>query len=319
MSFAHCHVASVSVNSCPITISIASRSSTITFDLSSLISMPVVDHLATYPELMNNNLSMSLMDGNLSDQCHTSSQAVDVVESGETSSRLKQEFCPIGLQNTLLSQNSCTLDPSMLKPSDHDAMMLRARDTWALVPEPDFDPSIFGLYNSPFDFPDLNAESPESNDVNNSPSSLTYPSLPDLSTRSDSIQSSVPTQDSITSWMLDQDLVDPGASSNETTAPTASCKRIKNRERYRTKNRTAAAKCRAKKKSDVETLEADHRTQNTLNTALRHTAQTLRDELSFWRTQALQHSYCGCDSIQRFNMLQAQHMVGCAGSHVHRA
>ena len=49
------------------------------------------------------------------------------------------------------------------------------------------------------------------------------------------------------------------------------------REKYREKNRVAAAKCRAKKKENVDILEDDHRTQSALNSALKQSEQTLRD------------------------------------------
>jgi hypothetical protein len=81
------------------------------------------------------------------------------------------------------------------------------------------------------------------------------------------------------------------------------------KEKYREKNRVAAAKCRAKKKEHTDHLEDDHRTQNALNTALKQTEKSLRDELSFWRTQALQHTFCDCHSIQNYNLQKAQSMT----------
>jgi len=81
------------------------------------------------------------------------------------------------------------------------------------------------------------------------------------------------------------------------------------REKYREKNRVAAAKCRAKKKDNVDTLEDRHRTHSVLNVALKQTEQSLRDELSYWRTQALQHSFCDCQSIQDYNMRKARNLA----------
>ncbi|KAF1345809.1 hypothetical protein BDV97DRAFT_371846 [Delphinella strobiligena] len=81
------------------------------------------------------------------------------------------------------------------------------------------------------------------------------------------------------------------------------------REKYREKNRVAAAKCRAKKKGHVDQLEETHRTQSALNTALRQTEKSLRDELSFWRTQALQHTFCNCRPVQEYNMRKAQSLA----------
>jgi len=81
------------------------------------------------------------------------------------------------------------------------------------------------------------------------------------------------------------------------------------REKYREKNRVAAAKCRAKKKEHVDHLEETHRTQSVLNVALKQTEKSLRDELSFWRTQALQHTFCQCHSIQEYNMRKARNLA----------
>ena len=81
------------------------------------------------------------------------------------------------------------------------------------------------------------------------------------------------------------------------------------REKYREKNRVAAAKCRAKKKEHVDDLEDSHRTQSVLNTALRQTEQSLRDELSYWRTQALQHGFCECQAIQDYNIRKARDLA----------
>lgn len=82
--------------------------------------------------------------------------------------------------------------------------------------------------------------------------------------------------------------------------------RIDKRDKYREKNRVAAAKCRAKKKDHVDGLEDNHRTQSMLNALLKQTEQSLRDELSFWRTQALQHGFCDCHSIQDYNLRKAR-------------
>lgn len=78
------------------------------------------------------------------------------------------------------------------------------------------------------------------------------------------------------------------------------------REKYREKNRVAAAKCRAKKKENVDQLEETHRTQSTVNKALKQTEKALRDELSYWRTHALSHIYCTCCPIHEYNMRQAK-------------
>lgn len=86
-------------------------------------------------------------------------------------------------------------------------------------------------------------------------------------------------------------------------APSA---KVGKKDKYREKNRVAAAKCRAKKKEHTDGLEETHRTQSMLNALLKQTEQNLRDELSFWRTQALQHAFCDCSAIQEYNMRKAR-------------
>lgn len=81
------------------------------------------------------------------------------------------------------------------------------------------------------------------------------------------------------------------------------------REKYREKNRVAAAKCRAKKKENVDAQEEAHRSLSAYNTFLRHTEQQLRDELTFWRTRALQHMECNCSAIQDYNMGKARQIT----------
>ncbi|GAM83837.1 hypothetical protein ANO11243_018270 [Dothideomycetidae sp. 11243] len=81
------------------------------------------------------------------------------------------------------------------------------------------------------------------------------------------------------------------------------------RARYKSKNRVAAAKCRAKKKTLVDKLEGEHGVKKSVNTLLRHTQLDLRDELSFWRMQAVQHSCCGCQAIQNYNLCRGYEMA----------
>jgi hypothetical protein len=81
------------------------------------------------------------------------------------------------------------------------------------------------------------------------------------------------------------------------------------KDKYREKNRVAAAKCRAKKKEHTDSLEDTYRTQSAMNTALKQTEKSLRDELSYWRTQALQHTFCSCHPIQEYNLRKAQSMA----------
>ncbi|TKX26109.1 bZIP transcription factor-like protein [Elsinoe australis] len=95
-----------------------------------------------------------------------------------------------------------------------------------------------------------------------------------------------------------------GDSSN--SGVRGSSNRVDKKDKYREKNRVAAAKCRAKKKEHTDGLEENHRTQSMLNSLLKQTEQNLRDELSFWRTQALQHAFCDCSAIQEYNMKKAR-------------
>ncbi|KAH0304625.1 hypothetical protein KCU74_g17348, partial [Aureobasidium melanogenum] len=81
------------------------------------------------------------------------------------------------------------------------------------------------------------------------------------------------------------------------------------KDKYREKNRVAAAKCRAKKKEHTDQLEDTYRTQSAMNSALKQTEKSLRDELSYWRTQALQHTFGNCHPIQDYNMRKAQSMA----------
>lgn len=85
------------------------------------------------------------------------------------------------------------------------------------------------------------------------------------------------------------------------------------RDRYRQKNRAAAAKCRAKKKSDVASLEETHRNMSAVHKTLKRSEYSLRDELSYWRTQALLHSFCECENIQSYNARKVAENIGGLG------
>lgn len=78
---------------------------------------------------------------------------------------------------------------------------------------------------------------------------------------------------------------------------------------YREKNRIAAARCRSRKKEHADKLEDTYRTQGTMNTALKKTEKSLRHELSYWRTQTLQHTFCTCHRTQEHKLKKAQSMV----------
>ena len=80
------------------------------------------------------------------------------------------------------------------------------------------------------------------------------------------------------------------------------------KERYREKNRLAAAKCRAKKKENIEDIEVKHRNLSAMNSALKKQVQDLRGELTGLRTHALNHQDCNCQ-IARYNINQAKRVA----------
>jgi len=77
------------------------------------------------------------------------------------------------------------------------------------------------------------------------------------------------------------------------------------KEKYREKNRLAAAKCRAKKKENIEDIEVKHRKLSAMNSSLKKQVQDLRGELTGLRTHALNHQDCNCQ-ISRYNINQAK-------------
>lgn len=81
------------------------------------------------------------------------------------------------------------------------------------------------------------------------------------------------------------------------------------REKYREKNRLAAAKCRAKKKNNTEDLEESARIITSANSRLRAQERELRDIFSNLRHQALAHDQtqgCTCSAIHMYNNNKAQ-------------
>lgn len=80
------------------------------------------------------------------------------------------------------------------------------------------------------------------------------------------------------------------------------------REKYREKNRLAAAKCRAKKKNNTEDLETQARTIQARNRQLKEEELNLRDELSFLRNCALEHVAGGCRNhrLLSYNQMKAE-------------
>ncbi|KAK5172010.1 uncharacterized protein LTR77_003647 [Saxophila tyrrhenica] len=82
----------------------------------------------------------------------------------------------------------------------------------------------------------------------------------------------------------------------------------------REKNRIAAAKCRRKKRAWTDALDAEYRSASAANAQMRREQRDLRDQLTFWRMLALQHTNnesngCQCDAIQRYNTDQAYRAV----------
>ncbi|KAK4898337.1 hypothetical protein LTR49_027819 [Elasticomyces elasticus] len=77
------------------------------------------------------------------------------------------------------------------------------------------------------------------------------------------------------------------------------------KEKYRKKNRIAAAKCRAKKKDSTDGLEERHRDLQASYSFLKREDRRLRDELSTLRILALQHSPntlgCSCTDLHNYN------------------
>lgn len=80
------------------------------------------------------------------------------------------------------------------------------------------------------------------------------------------------------------------------------------KEKYREKNRLAAAKCRAKKKENIEDIEVKHRKLSAMNSSLKKQVQDLRGELTGLRTHALNHQDCNCQ-IARYNVNQAKRVA----------
>ena len=81
------------------------------------------------------------------------------------------------------------------------------------------------------------------------------------------------------------------------------------REKYREKNRLAAAKCRSKKKNNTEVLEEQHRELCAANSYAKRQERALRDELTRLRTMALNHSPaiegCHCTGLHVYNARKA--------------
>ena len=85
------------------------------------------------------------------------------------------------------------------------------------------------------------------------------------------------------------------------------------REKYRGKNRLAAAKCRFLKRKTIEMLEEQHRELCAANSYAKRQERALRDELTRLRTIALNHSPvmpgCNCASLHRYNTGRAHDVV----------
>ncbi|KAI6807617.1 hypothetical protein KC332_g13310 [Hortaea werneckii] len=89
------------------------------------------------------------------------------------------------------------------------------------------------------------------------------------------------------------------------------------REKYREKNRVAAAKCRAKKKENVDDLEDRHRELSANNNFMKRQERELRNHLTQLRTLALQHNKesCQCSTLHNYNTRKASEVAGGWGQH----
>ncbi|KAK5674139.1 hypothetical protein LTS10_013124 [Elasticomyces elasticus] len=85
------------------------------------------------------------------------------------------------------------------------------------------------------------------------------------------------------------------------------------KEKYREKNRIAAAKCRAKKKDNTDGLEERHRELQASHNFLKREDRRLRDELCALRILALQHSPdtdgCACADLHNYNRYKASEVA----------
>ncbi|OQN95333.1 hypothetical protein B0A48_18768 [Cryoendolithus antarcticus] len=96
-----------------------------------------------------------------------------------------------------------------------------------------------------------------------------------------------------------------GSQVSRTSCPSNDDEGNCKKEKCREKNRLAAAKCRAKKKDNIEGIEDRHRNLSAMNSALKKQVQDLRGELANMRTHALDHQGCSC-RIAKYNVNQAQ-------------
>ena len=76
----------------------------------------------------------------------------------------------------------------------------------------------------------------------------------------------------------------------------------------REQNRLAAAKCRARKRSNVERISERSRKLSAISCALRQQIQVLQHELSVLRTFALDHQWCNC-GIARYNHIRTANLA----------
>lgn len=84
----------------------------------------------------------------------------------------------------------------------------------------------------------------------------------------------------------------------------------------REKNRVAAAKCRAKKKSHSEILKEESRCRTSVNSELKMEERQLKEQRAMLRNHLLQHEpgRCNCTAIHNFNMVAAQNFAFGLGS-----
>jgi hypothetical protein len=77
------------------------------------------------------------------------------------------------------------------------------------------------------------------------------------------------------------------------------------KEKFREKNRLAAARCCSKKKRNTEDVVMKHRELHIINSMLKKQVQDLRSELTDVRTRALNHRDCNC-LITQYHINQAR-------------
>lgn len=105
----------------------------------------------------------------------------------------------------------------------------------------------------------------------------------------------------------------PQQQSEENGTPGSDEELEDKRDKYREKNRLAAAKCRQKKKNKTDDLEEKHRDLSAQNKHLKRVERQAREELTVLRDMALKHNAdspgCNCTSLHRFNKQRVEQIL----------